>query len=435
MHIRLFGPKESPTKQDQKADAYKSNNRDWQRGLRQNANQTTTSDGLVNENPAAHKGDFAKKLWLELKSTNEGPRNDDYQYQTNPKNAFGLRGSNYHENKLESRGSSRQSNVQRIIKQNQSIRNAQKRSQSVQRTSSRKAINGLTANTRSQQHLNNKENDASEKTYEVGDYMDMSKSKQDDIGYHGREKRMNRAKEYLDQVINAQTSRSKSRVNDNKSLITHQDLVDMQDRIEARSQSRIENENCATPFLPARSHRTKLLTRENLRKLESKADYQWTSGDDLSYLSDQTVDVQKLLTELNLPSNLFQQMNQMPEELWAYIIDEIIYEVQLPKFATAEKQIVENYKSKQDKILSEAQVKRKNAAILNLETIKNNQLSQMQERKRNLERDKRLNQLYPKNMKDETRSATHERKVEQRKQQEQFQMLQEQESNVLYPKN
>lgn len=118
-------------------------------------------------------------------------------------------------------------------------------------------------------------------------------------------------------------------------------------------------------------------------------------------------------------------MEEMPEELWAYVLDEIIYEAQLPKYANVEKSMMDNYKSKQERMLSEVQRKRKNAAIENLETIKTNHINQIEERKRTLERDKRLNELYPKNMKDETRSATHERLIEQRKQTEQFQMLQD----------
>ena len=119
-------------------------------------------------------------------------------------------------------------------------------------------------------------------------------------------------------------------------------------------------------------------------------------------------------------------MEEMPEELWAYVLDEIIYEAQLPKYANVEKSMIDNYKSKQERMLSEVQRKRKNAAIENLETIKTNHINQIEERKRTLERDKRLNELYPKNLRDDTKSATHERKEQKKKQIEQYEMLQEQ---------
>lgn len=38
-------------------------------------------------------------------------------------------------------------------------------------------------------------------------------------------------------------------------------------------------------------------------------------------------------------------------------------------------------------------------------------------------------------MRDEARSAAHEKKIQRQKQQEQYEMLQEQEENVLYPRN
>lgn len=51
-----------------------------------------------------------------------------------------------------------------------------------------------------------------------------------------KERRLNRAKDYLDQVLNAQKSRSKGRGVDKQSLLTHQELVEMQDKIDAKSQ-------------------------------------------------------------------------------------------------------------------------------------------------------------------------------------------------------
>lgn len=64
--------------------------------------------------------------------------------------------------------------------------------------------------------------------------------------------------------------------------------------------------------------------------------------------------------------------------------------------------------------------------IENLETIRNNHTKQLEEKKIALERDKRMNELYPKNLRDDTKSATHERKEQKKKQIEQYEMLQEQ---------
>lgn len=100
------------------------------------------------------------------------------------------------------------------------------------------------------------------------------------------------------------------------------------------------------------------------------------------------MDIGKLLLQLNLPENLFNQMEDLPEELWAYILDEIIYEAQLQKFSKIEKTMIEQQKSKKDKLFSAIQRKRKDVAVENLETIKTNKMHQIEERKRTLERDK-----------------------------------------------
>lgn len=81
VHIRLFGQnKDSPQKQEENQNVYKSNNRDWQRGLRQSSNPKQAQDGATAANNPASKGEFARKLWQELKTTNDGGHtNDDYQ--------------------------------------------------------------------------------------------------------------------------------------------------------------------------------------------------------------------------------------------------------------------------------------------------------------------------------------------------------------------
>lgn len=160
------------------------------------------------------------------------------------------------------------------------------------------------SNTRSQQQLNSKEKTQPAPANGNGDYSYKAKET-DRINYDGRERRMNRAKEYLDQVMVAQSSRGKAGAHDNKSLMTHQDLIEMQEKIEGRSQSRMDNDIFSTPGGPPRSQRAQLLTRDNLRKLEAKPDHQRTPQDDQTYLSDQTVDVHRLLMDLNLPDNLF----------------------------------------------------------------------------------------------------------------------------------
>lgn len=66
-------------------------------------------------------------------------------------------------------------------------------------------------------------------------------------------------------------------------------------------------------------------------------------------------------------------------------------------------------KSKQEKLINVMHKKRKDVAIENLETIKNNHIMHLEEKKKTIERDKRLNELYPKNMKDDTKSATYEK--------------------------
>ena len=52
----------------------------------------------------------------------------------------------------------------------------------------------------------------------------------------GKEGRMMRAKEYLDQVVKAQQSRQRQNPFDNKSILTHDDLVEIQDKMDAKSQ-------------------------------------------------------------------------------------------------------------------------------------------------------------------------------------------------------
>lgn len=52
----------------------------------------------------------------------------------------------------------------------------------------------------------------------------------------------------------------------------------------------------------------------------------WLEEESLTVNSRQTVDLKALLLDLNLPPNLFLKMEEMPEELWPYILDEIIYE-------------------------------------------------------------------------------------------------------------
>ena len=61
-----------------------------------------------------------------------------------------------------------------------------------------------------------------------------------------KEMRLKRAKEYLNQIISQQNSRTKltgtaGGMPDRRSNITHEDLVVMQDRIDSKSQVRVSN--------------------------------------------------------------------------------------------------------------------------------------------------------------------------------------------------
>ena len=51
--------------------------------------------------------------------------------------------------------------------------------------------------------------------------------------------------------------------------------------------------------------------------------------DNFSVNSAHSVNIRALLHDLNLPINLFQKMEEMPDDLWPYILDEIVYEAQL----------------------------------------------------------------------------------------------------------
>ena len=51
--------------------------------------------------------------------------------------------------------------------------------------------------------------------------------------------------------------------------------------------------------------------------------------DNFSVNSAHSVNIRTLLHDLNLPINLFQKMEEMPDDLWPYILDEIVYEAQL----------------------------------------------------------------------------------------------------------
>ena len=51
----------------------------------------------------------------------------------------------------------------------------------------------------------------------------------------------------------------------------------------------------------------------------------------------------------------------------------------------------------------------------NVDTIRNNQKNQVKDRIIQLERDKKNNELYPKNMKDESKTLAFERSLEKKK--------------------
>lgn len=131
----------------------------------------------------------------------------------------------------------------------------------------------------------------------------------------------------------------------------------MQDWIDSKSQMRagkaghlhqsIDNNGARMHYSSVGQKNTQgqnALTRDNLLKLDgSRTDLMKLLDEENATLnSKQSFDVRGLLHNLNLPPNLFQKMEEMPQELWPYILDEIIYEAQIQKYSTIQKSIMEN---------------------------------------------------------------------------------------------
>lgn len=91
-----------------------------------------------------------------------------------------------------------------------------------------------------------------------------------------KQARLNRAQEYLDQVATAQT-KSKARNADNRSFITHKDLLDMQDKIHERSNTKRDKSmpqdawKTSEGNLLAGHQSFAQLTKDNLRRLEDES--------------------------------------------------------------------------------------------------------------------------------------------------------------------
>ena len=111
-------------------------------------------------------------------------------------------------------------------------------------------------------------------------------------------------------------------------------MVDLQEKMDGKKNQRDNSQpledgkrnNLTASGL--RNSRKDLLTRENLQTLDGNNEIlkKLFEDENFSVESQHQVDIKALLTDLNLPLNLFQKMEEMPSELWPYILDEVIYE-------------------------------------------------------------------------------------------------------------
>lgn len=146
---------------------------------------------------------------------------------------------------------------------------------------------------------------------------------------------------------------------DRRSHITHEDLVVIQDRIDSKSQVRVSNNGQLHKTIDGAVAAARMqyssacqknvsgqnsLTRDNLMKLDgSRSDLMKVLEEENATInSRQSLDIRNLLINLNLPPNLFKKMEEMPEELWPYILDEIIYEAQIQKYSTIQRSMLDN---------------------------------------------------------------------------------------------
>jgi hypothetical protein len=77
------------------------------------------------------------------------------------------------------------------------------------------------------------------------------------------------------------------------------------------------------------------------------------------------VDFETLLKELNLPHDIFQVLDELPDELRGYIVDEIIEEALNRKIAHDEVSRIDNDKVKQENVRKAIVKRRKETAIDN----------------------------------------------------------------------
>jgi len=79
--------------------------------------------------------------------------------------------------------------------------------------------------------------------------------------------------------------------------------------------------------------------------------------------------------DLNLPEDLFQQMEELPEELHAYIIEEIMNDAAVQKVTHVERSLMDHSKTQQERMSKIMHKKRTEVLLENLETIKRKNMS------------------------------------------------------------
>ena len=106
--------------------------------------------------------------------------------------------------------------------------------------------------------------------------------------------------------------------------LNSKELAEMQEKMELKS-TRVERDKPAYvehPMISERAVRNpNLLTKDNLKRFDVDSEGMPLEEQDFS----------ELLMRLNLPDNLFEQMENLPEELQGYILEEIIHDINMQK--------------------------------------------------------------------------------------------------------